>query len=106
MSVSSSGLTAAALAVTLLATACARSEGATDPAPLGFTDVAQEVGLDFTHGAFRWGPSADPAAMMGGGLCWIDYDGDGWLDLFVVNTWAEAEWGQWQGVGPWTTPTP
>ncbi len=27
--------------------------------------------------------------MMGGGLCWLDYDGDGWLDLFVVNSYAD-----------------
>ncbi len=97
MSVSSTRVIAAVLAVALLGTACAGT--AAEPAPLGFIDVAQEVGLDFNHGAFRWGPSADPAAMMGGGLCWIDYDGDGWLDLFVVNTWAEAEWGQWQEAG-------
>ncbi|MDH3425564.1 MAG: CRTAC1 family protein [Acidimicrobiia bacterium] len=85
---------AAALALALVAAAC--TDGAAEPAPLGFTDVANEVGLEFTHGAFQWGLSADPAAMMGGGLCWIDYDNDGWLDLFVVNTWAEAEWGLWQ----------
>jgi ASPIC and UnbV/FG-GAP-like repeat len=28
---------------------------------------------------------------MGGGLCWLDYDGDGWLDLFVVNGYAESD---------------
>ena len=28
-------------------------------------------------------------AMMGGGLCWLDYDGDGWLDLFVVNSYSD-----------------
>ena len=33
-----------------------------------FIDVAEEVGLDFQHGAFRWEVSADPIAMMGGGL--------------------------------------
>ncbi len=27
--------------------------------------------------------------MMGGGLCWLDYDNDGWLDLFAVNSYAE-----------------
>jgi Na+-translocating ferredoxin:NAD+ oxidoreductase RnfD subunit len=49
-------------------------------------DVARHVGLDFRHGAFRFKTSADPVAMMGGGLCWLDYDGDGWLDLYVVNS--------------------
>ena len=29
--------------------------------------------------------------MMGGGLCWLDYDRDGWLDLFVVNSYAERD---------------
>ena len=61
-----------------------------------FVDVAPEVGLDFNHSAFRWGFSGDPVAMMGGGLCWIDYDLDGWLDLYVVNSYALAEAGQWQ----------
>ena len=26
--------------------------------------------------------------MMGGGVCWLDYNGDGWEDLFVVNSYA------------------
>ncbi len=62
-------------------------------------DVAEEVGLDFRHGAFRWDASADVNAMMGGGVCWIDADGDGWLDLFVVNTWSDGEWGRWREEG-------
>jgi Na+-translocating ferredoxin:NAD+ oxidoreductase RnfD subunit len=74
------GAAAAAPARTLLAKASFRLE-----------DVAASVGLDFRHGAFRFGMSTDPAAMMGGGLCWIDYDGDGWLDLFVVSSYAESD---------------
>ncbi len=62
-----------------------------------FADVAGDVGLDFRHGAFRWEAGPDPAAMMGGGLCWIDFDRDGWLDLYVVNTWSNGEWGRWRG---------
>ena len=66
-------------------------------ASVRLVDVARDVGLDFRHGAFRWEAGPDPAAMMGGGLCWIDYDRDGWLDLYMVNTWSTGEWGAWRG---------
>jgi hypothetical protein len=62
-------------------------------------DVAENVGLAFRHGAFRWGAARDPGAMMGGGLCWLDYDGDGWLDLFVVNSFALVEASRWKEGG-------
>ena len=62
-------------------------------------DVAADVGLEFRHGAFRFGTDPDPAAMMGGGLCWIDYDRDGWLDLFATNTWSNGQWGEWRRQG-------
>ena len=29
--------------------------------------------------------------MMGGGVCWLDYNGDGWQDLFAVNSYASAD---------------
>ena len=64
-----------------------------------FEDVAGEVGLDFRHGAFQWETGPDPTAMMGGGVCWIDYDRDGWLDLYAVNTWSNGEWGRWRAEG-------
>ena len=54
-------------------------------------NVAPQVGLDFRQGAFRYGKSLDTTAMMGGGLCWLDYDSDGWLDLFVVNSHADVD---------------
>jgi Na+-translocating ferredoxin:NAD+ oxidoreductase RnfD subunit len=62
-------------------------------------DVAAQTGLDFRHGAFRTAVSNDPPAMMGGGLCWLDYDGDGWLDLFAVNSYADREVPYWQAHG-------
>jgi hypothetical protein len=65
----------------------------------GFVNVADQVGLNFQHGAFRWELSGDPVAMMGGGLCWLDYDRDGWLDLFVVNSYTETEAGAWEQAG-------
>ncbi len=64
-----------------------------------FENVAADVGLDFRHSAFRWDTSPDPGAMMGGGVCWIDYDDDGWMDLFVVDTWSNGEWGRWRKRG-------
>ena len=62
-------------------------------------DVAPQVGLDFRHGAFRYQVSADPVAMMGGGVCWLDYDDDGWLDLFAVNSYSEVDLERWETHG-------
>jgi len=69
------------------------------PDVVELTDVAADVGLDFHQGAFRWDVSPDPAAMLGGGVCWIDYDDDGWLDLYAVNSYARAEAGRWEDEG-------
>jgi hypothetical protein len=62
-------------------------------------DVASSVGLDFRQGAFRFGVTNDPAAMMGGGLCWLDYNNDGWLDLFAVNSYGEGDIGAYAAHG-------
>jgi hypothetical protein len=85
------GLAAAALLL-------ARDEGderrpapATATAPLRLTEVAAEAGLDFHHGAFRTAAPPEAQAMLGGGLCWIDVDGDGWLDLYAVDSTTDLE---------------
>lgn len=62
-----------------------------EPTDWRFVNVAPEVGLHFQHGAFQTAIYDDPAAMMGAGLCWLDYDKDGWLDLYLVNSYAEDE---------------
>jgi hypothetical protein len=93
------------LALTTLAcTGTAAVAPITDPIPArqaGFmlADVADDVGLTFAHGAFHWGVAPDPAAMMGSGLCWLDVDRDGWMDLFVVNDYAQVETQRWMAQG-------
>jgi hypothetical protein len=63
-------------------------------------DVAADVGLRFRHGAYRYSAtSTDPVAMMGGGLCWLDYDDDGWMDLFVVNSHSLLDVATWKDQG-------
>ncbi|MET1041607.1 MAG: hypothetical protein ABWZ90_11260, partial [Acidimicrobiales bacterium] len=69
------------------------------PGAMMLVDVAEEQGVDFTHGAFRWEVSGDRAAMMGGGVCWLDADGDGRLDLYAVNSYAELEFLRWDAEG-------
>ena len=85
----------ALLSVLVLVAVAGCQAGETEDQPASFVDVAADVGLDFEHSAFHWEVSADLPSMMGGGLCWIDYDGDGWLDLFLTNTWTGIEWGRW-----------
>jgi hypothetical protein len=62
-------------------------------------NVASRVGLDLRQGAFRFGVSPDPAAMTGGGLCALDYNNDGWVDLFVVNSYSQADVDRWDKHG-------
>jgi hypothetical protein len=77
--------------------------GAQEPARslsgVRLVNVAARVGLDFRQGAFRFGASPDAQAMTGGGLCWLDYDADGWMDLFVVNSYSDHDVGRWESRG-------
>ena len=62
---------------------------------LRLVNVAPRLGLDFRQGAFRYSMAYDQQAMMGGGVCWLDYNGDGWLDLFAVNSYADVDMPEW-----------
>jgi Na+-translocating ferredoxin:NAD+ oxidoreductase RnfD subunit len=63
------------------------------------TNVASAVGLDFRQGSFRFGVTNDVESMMGGGVCFLDYNDDGWEDLFVVNSYSSADADRWQAHG-------
>lgn len=62
-------------------------------------NVAQQVGLNFRQDSFRFGMSNDVGAMMGGGLCWLDYNNDGREDLFVVNSYSDSDVARWDAHG-------
>jgi ASPIC and UnbV/FG-GAP-like repeat len=62
-------------------------------------DVATQAGLDFRQDDFRFGVSLEVHSMMGGGLCWLDYNNDGWLDLFAVNAYSDTDAEKWSTHG-------
>jgi ASPIC and UnbV/FG-GAP-like repeat len=68
-------------------------------AGIRLTDVARKAGVNFRQGDFRFGTTYDVHSMMGGGLCWLDYNDDGRLDLFVVNSYSDADASQWKAKG-------
>ena len=99
----------AVLLAGVLAASCSPAESTTEESPaytqtrpaftsrttgevvtdLRLTDITAEAGIDFRHatGAFgdKWMPET-----MGSGVTVLDYDGDGWPDLFFVSStgWA------------------
>src|SRR5262245_13584561 len=52
--------------------------------PIQFTDVTKSAGLTFTHYNGAFGKKYLPETL-GPGVAFIDYDGDGWQDLFFTN---------------------
>ena len=89
---------ASALLALVAVTACAPSDPGEAPAreapatdgpspdgPSAFRDVTDAVGLDFTHDHGGTGRKYLPEIMGAGGAA-LDYDGDGWMDLYLVQS--------------------
>jgi len=59
--------------------------------PIRFTRVTEAAGVDFVHengeSGRKWFPE-----WLGGGIALLDYDGDGFVDLFFVNGGALPGW--------------
>ena len=76
----------AASAFTIASVMVVVSSGATAGAPfdLRLVDVTADSGIDFTH---ENSPTTQKYLIetMGGGVAVLDYDSDGWLDLFFTN---------------------
>ena len=73
----------------LLASFASLSSAQTPPAskaPSGITyrDITQQAGIHFVHNNAAYGKKYLPETM-GPGVAFIDYDNDGWQDIFIVN---------------------
>ena len=90
---------ARAAAPASLASKADASKGSGDFTKVHLTDVASKVGMKFRQDAFRYAWSYDPQAMMGGGVCALDFNNDGWLDLYVVNSYADVDLPTWSARG-------
>jgi hypothetical protein len=63
--------------------------------PIGFTDLTAQAGIHFKHNSGAFGKKYLPETM-GSGVCFLDYDNDGWQDILLVNSmdWPEHKSGK------------
>jgi enediyne biosynthesis protein E4 len=80
------GLTPLGAAFALAAAAALASTTSGGPAasPVIFRDVTQQAGIRFVHNNGAFGKKFLPETL-GPGVAFIDYDNDGWPDIFLVN---------------------
>lgn len=53
--------------------------------PIRFTDITARAGIHFVRNSGAFGKKYLPETM-GSGVCFIDYNNDGWQDIFFVNS--------------------
>lgn len=59
--------------------------GFVDGAPIVFTDITREAGLDKFHHRSGSREKTTIIDVPGSGVALLDYDNDGWLDIFLLN---------------------
>ena len=59
--------------------------GFVDGAPVVFVDVTKQAGLDSFHHRSGTPEKATILEMPGSGVALLDYDNDGWLDIYLLN---------------------
>ena len=57
---------------------------ASAPGQIHFADITQKAGIHFTHNNGAFGKKFLPETL-GPGVAFIDYDNDGWQDIFIAN---------------------
>ncbi len=73
-----------ATATPSILTAVPGSDSPPPPQRIHFTDITQAAGIHFVHNNGAFGKKFLPETM-GPGVAFIDYDNDGWQDIFIVN---------------------
>lgn len=62
-----------------------QTKAARPSGPIQFTDVTAQAGIHFKHNSGAFGKKYLPETM-GGSVCVLDYDNDGWQDILFVNS--------------------
>ena len=81
-------LATVALAALDIARTVPRSDASATPPEVTFRDVTQQAGIRFVHNNGAFGKKYLPETL-GPGVAFIDFDNDGWPDIFLVNG---ADW--------------
>ncbi len=74
----------AVFALATVATTLGGNAAAPAASAITFRDVTQQSGIRFTHNNGAFGKKFLPETL-GPGVAFIDYDNDGWPDIFLVN---------------------
>jgi enediyne biosynthesis protein E4 len=87
-----------AVTATSAGEAQAKTKSRPSPRPSGpvqFTDVTERASIHFKHNSGAFGKKYLPETM-GSGVCFLDYDNDGWQDILFVNSmdWPEHKNGK------------